>query len=215
MNQPIISAGIDFTTLIYIIVMVVWVFGKMLSKKNKKGNSRPGERRPPAGSSAEVELREFLERMSGQREEPEEEEFVEVSPPQPVLIVKRKETTQEDHYRTEEPSSPPPPAYVPKPVMPDVQDEMKANVTHRSPAGMGAAFASALRSSGSQFKLTEANISILKQSMRSTHPQPLAPVVTRKELKSRKMFRKAMAAKIILGTPRAFETQDVPEAIRH
>jgi len=208
MQLPIIKAEVDFTTLIYMVAVVLWVFGNLFSKRNKKkGNQskqqQPAQPRPAPQSRAEEELRGFLDRMSGQREEQNEENYIEAPKPQPQVQQVRQSAAP----------SRPLPVQTPEPET--VESKSLPTLTSQSSAGMGAAFASALRSTGSQFKLTEANISILKQSMKSTHPIPAAPVVTRKDLKNKKMFRKAMVAQIILGTPRAFETSDVPDAIRH
>lgn len=219
MNLPVIKAEGDLSGVIYMVVVVLWVLGNLLSR-SKKAKNRPRIPRPDE-SSTERELREFLETIQGkpQSEEDRHEDVpaapvarTEPSPARPVVRV--KERRQPKPMPVALPPPPPPrqqPVQAPSAKMPDVAVFGRAVIT----SSMGSSFAAVLRGRGNQIKLGEARVITLKQAMSMRNSLPTAPLLTRAELRDKRQLRKLMAARIILDSPKAFEVHDVPQAIRH
>ena len=215
-NVPIL-ADVDLSTLIYLIAVVIWVLGNVFKAKKKQGSpSRPQPSRPPRAdeSDAERELREFLETLAGGRPTEESGEQPQpVSTPAPTLRRKPAKPARAT------PSPPPPvrrppatPDFVPEPDLVKIMKELADQQPTRGGTSMGTAFATALRSRGTQFKLPEVRLAAMKQATSGLHPIPATPLLQRRELASRTSLRKLVAAKIILGEPKAFERPDAAPA---
>lgn len=203
MTEPIYMAEAGLETIIYIIVVFFWVVGNVLSKsKKKKGRTTPI---PRAGeSTAEAEMREFLETLAGKPEGPTEREAdTTAPPPRPVRTQRRSRPA----------ASPPPPApirryEIDEPVQPTINLDAMAREMQDGAPSMASSMSTSLSSMGSLFKTTGLALPSLKYALSTSRPPPAIPVIYRSQLRDPRMLRNLMAAKIILGPPRAFDNYD-------
>lgn len=197
MNLPPIVADVDLTTLIYMIAVVLWVIGNVFSK-SKKGNKRPPVARSEQ-SSAEQELREFLETLSGRPGTETPEEVVVKPQPKPVKIRQRArlETT---------PPPPPRPQVIREPIEPQLAEAM-AVPPPREVAPISS-FSKTLTSRGSQWKMPGLSMTALRYALSTNRPVPINPLVDARTLRNKNELRRIIGGKIILGPPRAFDPYD-------
>jgi hypothetical protein len=194
------DAGIE--TIIYIIVVFFWVIGNVMSKsKKKKRGSAPLPR--PGESTAEAELREFLETLAGKPEGTEEIEEAAPAPPPRAVRTQRR------------PHAPAPPApvrvvaparrYQPEPEVPSIDLDAMAREMRDGAPSMASSMSTSLSSMGSLFKTTGLALPSLKYALSTSRPPPAIPVIRQEQLRDPRALRNLVAAKMILGTPRAFD----------
>lgn len=203
MTEPLHMAEAGLETIIYIIVVFFWVIGNVMSKsKKKKRGSAPLPR--PGESTAEAELREFLETLAGKPEGSEEiEDAVPAPPPRAVRTQRRQRA----------PATPPVPArvaaparrYQPEPVIPEVDLDAMAREMRDGAPSMASSMSTSLSSMGSLFKTTGLALPSLKYALSTSRPPPAIPVIRQEQLRDPRALRNLVAAKMILGTPRAFD----------
>jgi len=204
MTEPIYMADIAIEKIIYIIVVFLWVIGNVLSKaRKKKGPAAPIPR--PGESTAEAELREFLETLAGKPEGAEVTEGPTPSPPPRAVRTQR---------RSRPAAIPPPSAPVrqydadEEPELTSVNlDAMVREMRDGAPS-MASSMSTSLSSMGSLFKTTGLALPSLKYALSTSRPPPAIPVIYQSQLRDPRMLRNLMAAKIILGPPRAFDEYD-------
>lgn len=222
---PLIQAEADLGTLIYIIIVFLWVVGNLVGTARKK-KRRGGTPIPRAGeSSAEQELREFLEKLAGKPEEPEEEEE-EFDPrqqprpqPQPVRAAPSPAPTQPPRHARPHPVRQPAPTSISsapsfnipirvpralEEITPMDVDKLARELRDTSPSG-GARSTSVLSSMESIFTKSAPVVPSLRYAFGSMSQRPDKPVVSRTMLKNRDNLRRLYASRIILGPPRALD----------
>ncbi len=222
---PIIQAEADLGTLIYIIIVFLWVVGNVVGtarKKKRRGGApipRPGE------SSAEQELREFLEKLAGKPDEPEDEEEEETQPrqrpqpqparaappppppPRPVQQPQPRIVRQPQHRKLPSPPSFDIPIHAPRAleeIKPMDVDKIARELRESSSAGANRS-TSVLSSMESIFTKSAPVVPSLRYAFSSTNPRPDRPVISRKQLHDRDNLRRLYASRIILGPPRALD----------
>jgi hypothetical protein len=220
---PLIHAEADLGTLIYIIIVFLWVIGNVLGKSKKK-RGRGGAPVPRAGeSSAEQELREFLEKLAGKPEEPEEVEEEQTRPqPAPQPRPARTATQPAPHPRQArtsvsrrlpaEPTMPTSPSFnVSKAAPAGIEDiteldvEKLARELREASPFSGNRSGNVLSSMESIFTKSAPVMPSMRYAFSSTSPRPERPVVSRDVLKDRDSLRRLYASRVILGPPRALD----------
>ncbi|HMO50059.1 MAG TPA: hypothetical protein PKA21_02910 [Kiritimatiellia bacterium] len=192
-----IMADSDLGTLIYIIVVFLWVISNVFAKSRKK--KKRGTPVPRAGeSSAEQELREFLETIGGQPAE------VETAPPPPVRPAPRAARMRE-RPRTAARVATPPPLRFETPSAPPVDLEEVAREMRAGAPSMAGSFSTTLSSTGSIFKTTGITLPSFKYAFSTSRPRPVVPVLTREQLTEKENLRRLLVGKTLLGPPRAFD----------
>lgn len=201
MSPTSILADIDLGTLIYIFFVFIWLISNVLgSKKKKKRGGTPIPR--PDETSAEAELREFLETLAGKPAEPEPEP---VPPPPPATVRRARDMS----------ITPPTPLIFPRPApaapmavpeTPSINiEEIAASMRERSSSAMAASFSTTLSSMASLFKTSGLTMPALRYALNSSHARPEKPVLTQQRLSNRAELRRIVAGRIVLGPPRALE----------
>lgn len=202
MELPGILAEKDLGTLIYIIVVFLWVIGNLLSKsRKKKGRPRTAPIPNPTESSAERELREFLETIAGEQAEMVEEEEPEAPPPPPRPVAAQPVRRGIEMIEPRVTLPAPLPRFTPV----DVNVEDLAANLHDGAPSMAGSFSTTLSSMGSLFKTTGLTMPSLRYALSSPRPRPARPVISRELLSGRQALRQAVAGRIVLGPPRALE----------
>jgi len=193
MNLPIKLDSNNLGTLIYIIVVALWVIGNVLSK-SKKGKRRTSIPRPDE-SSTEKELREFLETISGKPTiQPEE---VVKPPPKPAKV------------RTRQPiNTAPSPVRAPTASSSIVETTEAALPTHMRELSPISSFSKTLNSRGSQWKMPGLSMTALRYALSTNRPVPQVPILETKTMRNKNELRRLVSGKIILGPPRAFDPYD-------
>lgn len=196
MNLPGILAEADLGTLIYVIAVVIWVISNALgAKKKAKRRGMPVPR--PDESSAERELREFIETIAGTPPAPEPEPL----PKPPPAIVQRKR----------ERPKPTVPVYAPATAAAmrsqtgtvSVED-IAADLRSRAP-GLTGSFSTNLSSMASLFKTSGLTMPALRYALSTTQPRPAFPVINGQLLSNKDDLRRLVAGQIVLGSPRALD----------
>ena len=196
MTQPIFHADTDIGTLIYIIVVVIWVISSALSKSRKK-KDRPPPKPRTGESTAAAELREFIEQMTGQKAEMEPEPVRAQPPPRQVKIKERERPRQRVNI------APPKPRFEPEPLTMNI--EQVARELRDGAPSMAGSFSTTLSSRGSLFKMAGATLPNFRYALSSTRPRPAEPLLTREQMIKKSDLRRIVAGQIILGPPRAFD----------
>lgn len=198
----VVHAELDLGTLIYIVMVFIWLVANAFGKKKKGGRTAP--RIPsPDETSAERELREMLETLAG-KPQPVEEEFNEVPPePEPVVVVRKR------------PAAPAPPPVIPFPVPavsrvadraePVVNIEELSRELQRNAPSMAGSFSSTLSSMASLFKTSGLTMPALRYALSTNTTRAVDPVLSGRILQDKNQLRRIVAGRIILGPPRAFE----------
>ncbi len=231
MTQPLYLADAGLETILYIIVVFFWVVGNFISnarrrkkRQHESGNERRGTPIPrPAESSAEAELREFLETLAG---EPDVEEEPERSPrpapaPTPVTQPVRRVRTQ--HRRpvfdpseaTVEAVSAAPfrvQRILPTEPEPMIDLEALARGMRDAAPSMASSLSTSLSSHGNLFKTSGQPLPSFRYSLGSNRPPPGRPILRRDQLRDPDSLRNLVAAQLILGAPRAFSPIDPGKA---
>jgi hypothetical protein len=206
MNLPIIHAEAGLETIIYMIVVVLWVVGNVLSKSKKK-NGRRTTPVPRAGeSTAETELREFLENLAGKPEADEQE--TEVQPPRPTPRV-RPRRERPPHHRASPPVTPAPILRVLPPLdQPAMDIEQAVRELRDGAPSMAGSFSTTLNSGGTMFRSAGLGMPSFGFALRSARPRPAKPVITRDALNEKNELRRMLTGRILLGPPRAVDPYD-------
>jgi len=191
--EPIIHAEADLGTLIYIIIVIIWVISSAFSKSRKKKGKPPVVPRE-GESTAEAELREFIETMSGQKVEPTPERTP------PAVRVQRVRERPRTHQHT-----PPPPRYVPEPEVTIDLEKVAQELLRDGAPSMAGSFSTTLSSRGSLFKMAGAALPNFRYALSSTRPRPAEPIIDRDLLARKNNLRRMVAGQIVLGPPRAFD----------
>lgn len=198
MNPANIFADTDLGTLIYIIMVVLWVIGNVFGKSRKKQRrSAPVPR--PGESSAEAELREFLEQLAGKPAEPEPQ-------PQPVSTPQTRLQRKRERDRQIRPQSvirTPPAPIAPEP--PPVNLEEVAREMRDAAPSMAGSFSTTLSSMASLFKTSGLTMPALRYALSTSRPRPAQPVITEVELRDKNALRRMIASRIVLGPPRSLD----------
>jgi hypothetical protein len=202
MNTPIIHAETDFGTLLYIVIVFFWAIANMVSKARKKKNRRAAPLPRAGESTAEKELREFLETIAG---EPVEAESVPEPAPPPPPPPRRVRVREKPH--TAGPAILPPKRWSPPAQIQaeDINLEEIAEELRDGATSMAGSFATTLSSGGSLFKTTGLTMPSVRYALSSSRPRPKNPVLTREALNTKQDLRRLVVGQIILGAPRAFE----------
>jgi hypothetical protein len=196
MTEPIYLAEAGIETIIYLIAVVVWIVGNILSRKRKKTGQPPLTPRP-GETTAEAELREFLETIGRKTTET-------VTPVAPPTVSRVKEK-----------KSKLPKIQLPQPVQrrnePDAVmmniDEVAQELRDGAPS-MASSFSTTLSSGGSIFKTTGLTMPSLRYALSSPRPRPAIPVISPENLKNPRFLREIMSGSVIIGPPRAFSPYD-------
>ncbi len=194
------DAGLE--TIIYIIVFFLWMLANVFSRSKRNQKRRGGAPLPrPGETSAEAEIREFLEQLSGKPAE-EMEEPVEAPPPPPVRVIKARPRPRHTGNL---------PDIVPLrrievPAIPEETVDMESIARQMRDAApsMASSMSTSLVSHGNLFKSAGAVLPSLRFAMGSSRPAPANPVIRRDELHDPHKLRNLVAAKVILGPPRAW-----------
>jgi len=195
MNLPIQLAADNLGTLIYIIVVVLWVIGNVLSK-SKKGKRRTSLPRPDE-TTTEKELREFLETISGKPATPPEE--VVKPQPKPVKVRPRPQPT----------AATPSPALSRTVLSPSKLATVEAALpSHTREISPVSSFSKTLSSRGSQWKMPGLSMTALRYALSTNRPVPQVPILETRTLRNKNELRRLVSGKIILGPPRAFDPFD-------
>jgi len=199
-----VHAELDLGTLIYIVMVFIWLVANAFGKKKKGGRNAP--RIPsPDETSAERELREMLETLAG-KPQPVEEEYNEAPPePEPVVVVRKRPAIV--------PPSPPPVIPFPVPATaraanrsePDINiEELSRELQRNAPSASGS-FSSTLSSMASLFKTSGLTMPALRYALSTNTTRSVDPVLSGRILQDKNQLRRIVAGRIILGPPRAFE----------
>jgi len=200
----LVHAELDLGTLIYIVMVFIWLVANAFGKKKKGGRTAP--RIPaPDETSAERELREMLETLAG-KPQPVEEEFEEMSPePEPVVVARKRPAA----------AAPAPPPVIPFPVPavsrvadraePVINIEELSRELQRNAPSMAGSFSSTLSSMASLFKTSGLTMPALRYALSTNTARNLDPVLSGKILEDRNQLRRIVAGRIVLGPPRALE----------
>lgn len=216
MNEPIYMADTGLETIIYIIAVFLWLLGNLFSnarrKKRGKGGGTPIPR--PDETPAERELREFLESLAGKPEEAQEEPPpAPAPPPVPAPAAARRAGRRREYVRPEDAVSAPvvPVQRVlrPEPDIPAIDMEAVARQMRDAAPSMASSMSTSLSSHGSLFKVAGAVLPSLRSAMGTSRPPPANPVVRSSQLRDARELRNLVAAKIVLGPPRAFDPIDM------
>ncbi|HMP90567.1 MAG TPA: hypothetical protein PJ991_10215 [Kiritimatiellia bacterium] len=201
MQFPNILADSDIGTLIYIIVVVIWVITSALSKSSKKKKGQKTAAKPRTNESTrEAELREFIETMTGQKMEAEPEP-VQTPPPPRQPKVRMRDANR--HKVAFTPPTQPVRRYEPE--LEKLNLEKVARELQQDAPSMAAIFSGTLSSRGSGFKIEGTTLPSFKYSFGSIRSKPPNPILKSTQIKGRENLRKYLAGKVILGAPRAFE----------
>jgi hypothetical protein len=205
MNLPIIHAEAGLETIIYMIVVVLWVVGNVLSKSKKK-NGRRTTPVPRAGeSTAETELREFLENLAGKPEADEQE--TEVQPPRPTPRT-RPRRERAPHRAPPLPQPAPALRVLPSFDQPTMNVEQAVRELRDGAPSMAGSFSTTLRSGGAMFRSAGLGMPSFGFALRSARPRPAKPVITRANLDAKDELRRMLTGRILLGPPRAVDPYD-------
>jgi hypothetical protein len=213
------DAGLE--TIIYIIVVFFWVVGNFISnakRRKKRQEQRGGGGTPiprPGESTAEAELREFLETLAG---EPKAEEEVEEPPrpaPAPAPVPQPARHVRPHHRRPvfdpSEATVTPAPAVpfrvqrtLPPEPEPVIDLEAVARDMRDAAPSMASSLSTSLSSHGNLFKTAGQPLPSFRSALGSNRPPPAHPILRRDQVRNPDTLRNLVAAQLILGAPRAF-----------
>jgi len=195
MNLPVNLDANNLGTFIYIIMVVLWVVGNVLSK-SKKGKKRSSIPRPDE-SSTEKELREFLETISGK---PAADTQEMVKPQLKPVKVRPRPNPELTHI------TPPRPRVIPELTLENIPDVVAPlPVLETAPVS---SFSKTLSSRGSQWRMPGLSMTALRYALSTNRPIPITPLLDTNTLRDKNELRKIIGGKIILGPPRAFDPYD-------
>jgi len=196
MTEPIYLADAGIETIIYLIAVVMWIAGNILTKKRKK-TGQPPVTPHPGETTAEAELREFLETVTRKNTETAPDTAL-----PPVIRIKEKKTKPPRIQKPE----PIRPRYEPEAVAMNI-DEVAQELRDGAPS-MASSFSITLSSGGSIFKTTGLTMPSLRYALSSPRPRPAIPVISPENLKNPRFLREIMSGSVIIGPPRAFSPYD-------
>ncbi|HMO05902.1 MAG TPA: hypothetical protein PKC67_11520 [Kiritimatiellia bacterium] len=229
MTQPLHMADAGLETIIYIIVVFFWVVGNFLSnakRRKKRQEQRGGGGTPiprPGESTAEAELREFLENLAGEpktEEEPEEPlrpAPAPMSAPQPARRIRPHHRRPVfDPSEQSFASAPAAPFRVQRVLPPEPEPiidlEAVARDLRDAAPSMASSLSTSLSSHGNLFKTAGQPLPSLRYALASNRPPPARPILRREQVRNPDTLRNLVAAQLILGAPRAFSPIDPGKA---
>ena len=204
---PVTRADSGIEGIIYVVILIIWGIAQAIRKGRQGSEPGPGPAIPPrAPNQMPDELREMLETLTGQKNEPVRAP----PPPPPVPAQAAPRRDRVPRRRAPVPQAtprmaPPPPPPRQQPDLPPIQVELPRELPRSVVASMTM---KGMTAGMKSVRLPTASAGMAMHMASNFTPNRGIPAL---DLRDREKLKQAMMGRILLGPPKALEASPRPE----